>query len=87
MADILATIKQIAMEAFRASQPMDYLVGTVTCVSPLVIQISQKQPLEGGFLKYTRTAANCKWEVGDKAVLLQKPGAQEFLILDKGGWG
>lgn len=84
LADILQTLKQIAMEAVRASHPMDYLYGTVEQVSPMVIAVDQKRRLTGGFLRFTQTAASRTWYAGDKAILLQKPGAQEFLVLDKG---
>lgn len=84
MADPIATIKQIALEAVRASKPMDIVYGTVKEVSPLCIAVDQKREFKGEFLKLTQTAASRTWRVGDKAILLQKPGAQEFLVLDKG---
>lgn len=85
LADLISVIKQIAMEAVQAARPMDYVVGTVIRLSPFTVRLSQKQEYAGSFLKFTQTAASRTWYVGDKAVLLQKPGAQEFLVLDKGG--
>lgn len=85
LADLISVIKRIAMEAVQAARPMDYMVGTVISLSPFTVRLSQKQEYAGGFLKFTKIAASRTWYVGDKAILLQKPGAQEFLILDKGG--
>ncbi len=85
LADLMWTIKRIAMEAVRASKPADYVVGTVSNLSPFTIQLNQKQEYTGSFLVFTRLASRRKWQVGDKAILLQKQGAQEFLVIDKGG--
>ena len=84
LADIIMTIKKIATDAVRASHPMDIVYGTVKQTSPLVIAVDQRRELSGGFLRLTQTAAARTWHVGDNAILLQKPGAQEFLVLDKG---
>lgn len=43
-------IKQIAMDAVRASKPCDYEIGTVTGTSPLVVKKSNEIEIDEDFL-------------------------------------
>lgn len=83
LADVISILKRIATEAVDAARPADIFYGTVRQLSPLTVSISQKQELSGSFLRMTQTAAERIWHVGERVILLQKPGGQEFVILDK----
>lgn len=53
MSNLLQVIKQAAMDAVEASDPSDFLFGTVKSSSPLVINLEQKLDLTSGFLLLT----------------------------------
>lgn len=51
-------IKQIAMDAVRASKPCDYEVGTVTKTSPLTIKKSNDLEIDEEFLHLSRAVTD-----------------------------
>lgn len=51
--NLLQVIKQAAMEAVEASEPSDFIFGTVKSASPLAITIDQKLELTSDFLLLT----------------------------------
>ena len=51
--NLLQVIKQAAMEAVEASDPSDFIFGTVKSAEPLTITIDQKLELTSGFLLLT----------------------------------
>lgn len=81
--NLTQAIKKAAMDAVRASKPCDFLIGTITSVSPLKIKISQKVTLEGDFFDVTETFDKKTHKTGDKVVLIQGMGAQRYLVIDK----
>ena len=50
MARLTELIKQAAVEAVNASNPAAFYFGTVTSVSPLIINVEQKMNLSEEFL-------------------------------------
>lgn len=53
MSNLLQVIKKVAMEAVEASEPSDFIYGTVKSASPLIVTIDQKIDLTSGFLLLT----------------------------------
>lgn len=53
MPSLIQTIKQVAMEAFKASRPTSVLYGEVISISPIKIKIAQNKILEEAFLILT----------------------------------
>lgn len=51
--NLVQVIKQAAVEAVEASEPSDFLYGTVKSSSPLVITVDQKLELTSSFLLLT----------------------------------
>jgi hypothetical protein len=85
-------IKQIAIKAVEATNPVNVLFGTVKSVDPLEIEIHQKLKLTKEFLVLTEQLT--KYEVdslvirpglnkGDKVVLMRVQGGHQFVVLDK----
>ena len=55
---LIQLIKQMAVEAVRASKPCDYIVGSVTETDPLKIKVSNTLILEEEFLDLTRNGTD-----------------------------
>ena len=77
--DLLKLIKQAAIEAVQAANPVSVCRGSVESVSPLSIKIDQKLTLSGKQLE------KCK-EIGeinkaDTVILLREQGGQKYIIL------
>ena len=77
--DLLKLIKQAAIEAVQAANPVSVCRGSVENVSPLAIKIDQKLTLSGKQLE------KCK-EIGeinksDTVILLREQGGQKYIIL------
>lgn len=77
--DLLAAIKQAAMDAVRASKPADVVTGTIVNLNPLTIQIDQKTLLTENFLIVPHEIRG-KLKEGP-VVLIQKQGGQRFVVL------
>ena len=60
---LIQLIKQMAVEAVRASKPCDYIVGSVTETDPLKIKVSNTLILEEEFLELTRNVTDYETEV------------------------
>lgn len=76
-------IKQLAMEAFRASKPCDVVRGKVAKAEPLKIMISEKVTLDSDFFSLTKTAKEAGLQKGDEVVMIRSNGGQKYLVIDK----
>nr|DAS76369.1 MAG TPA: Protein of unknown function (DUF2577) [Caudoviricetes sp.] len=56
----MKTIKRAALDAVKASKPVEVCFGKVTSASPLKILVEQKLPLGEGQLILTRNVTNFK---------------------------
>lgn len=94
--DLIALIKQAAMDAFNASKPTNIVRGTVVSVTPLKIQVSQMQTLESDFLvvpdyltdKKVDVTVNWQYETGKKSMTTHnslKKGDKVFMLRAAGG--
>lgn len=80
---IIPIIKQAAVDAVNASQPVHITFGTVYSVSPLKVQITPKLILDINALTLTSTVAQYSLNKGDTLVLLRAQGGQNYVVLDK----
>lgn len=78
---LLEIIKQAAIEAVNASNPVDYCFGKVVSTNPLKISLEQKITLGKNQLDFVFNPNS--FENGDKVVLLKKQGGQKYLALSK----
>ncbi|WP_025950465.1 DUF2577 domain-containing protein [Geobacillus thermocatenulatus] len=76
-------IKNVAVKAVEATNPVDVLFGTVVSESPLEVQIHQKLKLTEEFLVITERVTQANLKRADKVVLLRVQGGQQFIVLDK----
>lgn len=66
--DLLAVIKQAALDAVESVKPAGFMFGTVVSSKPLKVKIDQKVTLEEAFLTLTRnvtkhaTTVEVEWE-------------------------
>lgn len=58
--EFMKTIKRAALDAVKASKPVEVCFGKVTSASPLKILVEQKLPLGEGQLILTRNVTNFK---------------------------
>lgn len=61
--NVIALVKQAAVEAVEASKPMHLLFGQVICTSPLKIQVDQKTIYTQKMLLLTRTVTDYEVEM------------------------
>lgn len=61
--ELMKTIKRAALEAVKASKPIEVCFGKVTSASPLKILVEQKLPLGKGQLILTRNVTDFVTEV------------------------
>ena len=70
--ELMKTIKRAALDAVKASKPVEVCFGKVTSASPLKILVEQKLPLGKGQLILTRnvtdfvTEVTVNWNTEDK---------------------
>lgn len=90
--NLLQAIKQAAVEAVEALEPSDFLFGTVKSISPLVINVEQKEDIPSGFLLLTSNVKDCDVEITEdaqkKTITVHnalKNGDKVILIKQKGG--
>ncbi|WP_432199232.1 DUF2577 domain-containing protein [Anoxybacillus gonensis] len=76
-------IKNVAVKAVEATNPVNVLFGTVVSESPLEVQIHQKLKLTEEFLVITERVTQTNLKRGNKVVLLRVQGGQQFVVLDK----
>ena len=79
--NLLEIIKQAAVDAVNASNPVDYCFGKVMSTNPLKISLEQKIILGKNQLDFAISSNSL--EVGNKVVLLKKRGGQKYLVLSK----
>ncbi len=77
--DLLRVIKQAALDAVKASNPVSVNHGKVTGVSPLKVQINQKITLSEAQLLQCKEIGTI--EDGDEVILLREQGGQKYIIL------
>ena len=86
MNKLLELIRRTALEVIRQSYPVELIFGVVTQEEdipeeiPLIITIGQKKPLTKNFFVKNRYLNGLK--KGEKLVLLQVQGGQEYYILE-----
>lgn len=93
---MLQQIKQAAMDAVAASNPVNVLLGNVKSTNPLMINVDQRFDLDADFLIHTESMTELRvtvggteytvrpgLQVGDKVVLLRVQGGQQYVILDR----
>lgn len=76
-------IKNVAVKAVGATNPVHVLFGTVVSENPLEVQIHQKLKLTEEFLVITERVTQVNLKRGDKVVLLRVQGGQQFVVWDK----
>lgn len=84
MPNLIQIIKQAAIEAVEASSPTKVITGTVVDSSPQ-IKLDQKLTITSDFIIKTERLAEMGLTAGDKVILLQVQGGQQFIVLDKVG--
>jgi len=93
---MLNVIKQAALDALEASQPVAIMFGTVTKINPLEVNVDQRFTIDADFLivsesltKYVLNIGGAEYvirpglQAGDRVVLIRIQGGQKYLILDK----
>lgn len=86
MNKFLELIKRTALEVIQQSHPMELLFAVVTQEEdipkeiPLIITVEQKKPLTRNFFVESRNLNGLK--KGEKLILLQVQGGQQFYILE-----
>lgn len=76
-----ATITAIVKDVITRSKPTSFFLATVESVSPLKIRRDQKFTLDSSNLLITEAVKDLN--VGDKVIVLQNNGGQEFVILER----
>lgn len=96
--DMLELIKEVAINAVQAEDPMEIQYGTVKKLNPFTVDMGE-YTLEDDFLILSRTikgllksATSCcrngaecrfgKLEIGDTVALLKDAGGDDWLVLD-----
>lgn len=85
-------VKQAVEEVLNSKTPVNVVIGKVTKLSPIEIEVSAKLSLTKDFLITTERVT--KYETGgitireglkvnDSVVLLRVQGGQQFVVLDK----
>lgn len=86
MADLAQVIKKAAVDAVKASYPVEVVYGSVVTADPLTVKISQQLTVEKNFLNLSdgiRTSiASGKITPGDKIILIKHQGGQRFTAID-----
>jgi hypothetical protein len=80
---IIPIIKQAAVDAVNASQPVHVTFGTVVNVSPLRVQVTPKLTLDKNALTITYRVNSYTLRKGDTLILLRVQGGQNYVVLDK----
>lgn len=82
-------IKRISVKAVESMRMLDIVFGKVTDlqksgnkIQKINIELNEALSIDEDFLIQTETAVN-NLEIGDKVVLIQLTGGQEYLFLDR----
>ena len=81
MPDLYSLIKQAAVQAVEASDPVTLVIGSVVTKEPLMVSINQHFTLDEAFLILPRRLKE-EVQAGDGVVLLREQGGQRYLMLD-----
>lgn len=76
-----ATITAIVKDVITRSKPTSFFLATVESVSPLKIRRDQKFTLDSSNLLITEAVKDLN--VGDKVLVLQNNGGQEFVVIER----
>ena len=83
MAELAGVIQQIVQNTIAAMKLTDKATGTVTCVSPLNVQMDiAMQPLPSAALFLTDTVRG-NLNMGDRVFMLRVQNGQQYIILSK----
>lgn len=96
MPDLLTTIKQAAVAAVNASNPLTVMFAAITKINPLEVLVDQRFALDADFLvipesltEQSITVDGIKYvirkglQLGDKVILLRLAGGQQYVVLDR----
>ena len=85
MRNLVELIKQIAAGVYEAEKPMEIGYGTVQSIRPFTVRLDQKRTFgkEKFIVRQGITAQS--FRVGERLILIQVQGGQEWLILDRKG--
>jgi len=96
MADLLSLVKQAAVEAVKASNPVALMTGTVTNINPLEVNVDQRFTLPADFLILPHAMRRKELNIGgvsyvisdgvqagDNVLLLRVQGGQKYILLDR----
>lgn len=73
---IIETIKQVALKAFEASNPVKILFGVVTSINPITINVADKLTLTEEFLIFNGEPVE-----GEVVTLIRVQGGQKYVVL------
>lgn len=76
-----ATITSIVKDVIARSKPTSFFLATVESTSPLQIRRDQKFALDSSNLLITESVKDLN--VGDKVLVLQNNGGQEFVVIER----
>lgn len=86
MADLAQVIKKAAVDAVKASYPVEVVYGSVVTAEPLTVKIGQQLTVEKNFLNLSdgiRTSiASGKITPEDRIILIKHQGGQRFTAID-----
>jgi len=89
---MLNAIKQAAIEAVAASNPVTILFGEIMQTYPLEVNVDQRFTLTADFLILTEATKELRvgetiirrgLRVGDIVILVRAQGGQQYLVLDR----
>lgn len=89
---MLNAIKQAAIEAVAASNPVTILFGEIMQTNPLEVNVDQRFTLTADFLILTEATRELRigetiirrgLRVGDIVILVRAQGGQQYLVLDR----
>ena len=81
---IIPIIKKAAVDAVNSTQPVQFVFGTVTSVSPTKVQVTPKLTLGAGNLVIAgRLSGSNSLEKGDSVILARMQGGNKYIVLDK----
>lgn len=86
MADLAQVIKKAAVDAVKASYPVEVVYGSVVTAEPLTVKIGQQLTVEKNFLNLSDgiriSIASGKITPEDRIILIKHQGGQRFTAID-----
>lgn len=96
MADLLNIVKQAAVDAVKASNPVALMTGTVIKDNPLEVKVDQRFTLPADFLILPQSMQRKELvingtsyvisegvQTNDNVLLLRVQGGQKYILLDR----